>query len=164
MSLLQLPSECILSVLTRLPVSEVVAIASCCSGGCQINRVCDQAAWHIHAALAWSCACKSRELSKGHLNEGGMFFFCPHAPPAALRQLAQDDCFWADLAEAKWGTAARQLKANSEQQPKDNDANEDSKVTLAAADPSAGQGSWQRYCYKRMSARTIRWVAVAGRL
>jgi hypothetical protein len=37
MSLLQLPSECILSVLTRLPVTEVVAMASCCSGGCQIK-------------------------------------------------------------------------------------------------------------------------------
>jgi hypothetical protein len=82
--------------------------------------------------------------------------FCLHAPLAALRQLAQDDCFWADLAEAKWGTATRDLKVISEQQPEDSDADEDDKAALAAADPSAGQGAWQRYCYKRMSARTIR--------
>lgn len=55
-------------------------------------------------------------------------------PSTALRQAAADDCFWAALAEVKWGVDVRQLK------------------TVCETDVP-----WRNYCYNRMSARTIRY-------
>lgn len=150
-TLLQLPAECLLAIITRLPVLDVVCMASCCSG-----KLGEGKAGGCSSAHAQRCAHNSSCL--GLLNQQVMLAELHVLVFAALKQLAQDDCFWGGLAEAKWGTAVRDLKPLSEQQhqeaagPSDDVRTEQQKDTEAAAD-----GSWRRYCCKRMSARTIRW-------
>jgi hypothetical protein len=108
-NMLSLPSECILNILARLPLADVVATSSCCTGE-----------WWL---LSWDSSPKSSLLTH-----------TLHPFHTALRQAAADDCFWAALAEAKWGKDVRQLK------------------TACDADLP-----WRKYCSHRMSARTIRY-------
>jgi hypothetical protein len=74
---------------------------------------------------------------------------------SVLRQLGKDDCFWADLAEAKWGRAVRHLTMASEQEQAA-DAAGASNSEASHLPASVQAGKWQRYCYHRMSGRTIR--------
>ena len=87
---------------------------------------------------------------------------CVSCDGPGLRQLAADDCFWAGLAEAKWGECVKDLKAKSEQQQPAEQTPELDTKTDAAKHGQTAAGSWQHYCYKRMSARTIRYNSMGG--
>ena len=86
-------------------------------------------------------------------------FNCHCVLHTGLRQLAKDDCFWAALAEAKWGAAVRDFKPLSDRQQQQQQEQAGPSVD-SRHEGTAAHGSWQRYCYKRMSARTIRWGVV----